>query len=118
MQETGMFHHVHITALSRTSAGMTVITLAICGPRGGMRAVEDISLEEAEKMAARLQAAITAARAGLNTDPADAFIQDVIAQLGDPALALDPSFRRWCGANHGLLTARQTAERWCRWRVA
>jgi hypothetical protein len=83
-----------------------------------MRAVEDISLEEAEKMAARLQAAITAARAGLNTDPADAFIQDVIAQLGDPALALDPSFRRWCGANHGLLTARQTAERWCRWRVA
>jgi hypothetical protein len=113
-----MFHHVHITALSRTPAGMTVITLAICGPRGGMRAVEDISLEEAEKMAARLQAAITAARAGLATDPADAFVQDVIAQLGDPALALDPSFRKWCGANHGLLSAREAAERWCRWRVA
>ncbi|WP_170978369.1 MULTISPECIES: hypothetical protein [Sphingobium] len=49
-----MFHHVHITALSRTPAGMTVITLAICGPRGGMRALEDISIEEAEEMAVRL----------------------------------------------------------------
>tara|TARA_B100000378_G_scaffold268721_1_gene256118 strand:- start:2174 stop:2602 length:429 start_codon:yes stop_codon:yes gene_type:complete len=118
LQETGLFHHVHITALSRTPARMTVITLAICGPHGGMRAVKDISLEEAEKMAARLQAAITAARAGLGTDPADAFVQDVIARLGDPALALDPSFRKWCGANHGLLSAREAAERWCRWGVA
>ncbi|MEZ0498144.1 hypothetical protein [Sphingomonas sp. IW22] len=113
-----MFHHVHITALSRTPAGMTVITLAICGPRGGMRAVEDISIEEAEKMAARLQTAITAAHAGLGKDPADVFIQDVIGQLGDPALAVDPSFRRWCSAHHGLLSARQAAERWCCWHVA
>ncbi|RSU55268.1 hypothetical protein [Sphingobium yanoikuyae] len=113
-----MFHHVHITALSRTPAEMTVITLAICGPRGGMRAVEDISIEEAEKMAVRLQTAITAARAGLCKDPADVFVQDVIGQLGDPALALDPSFRRWCSAHHGLLSARQAAERWCCWHVA
>ncbi|BAK66624.1 hypothetical protein SLG_19490 [Sphingobium sp. SYK-6] len=113
-----MSHHVHITALSQTPAGMTVITLAICGPRGGMRTVEDISIEEAEKMAARLQAAITAARAGLGKDPADAFVQDVVGQLGDPALALDPPFRRWCSAHHGLLSARQAAERWCCWHVS
>lgn len=113
-----MSHHVHITALSRTPAGMTVITLAICGPRGGMRAVEDISIEEAEKIAARLQTAITAARAGLGKDPADVFVQDVIGQLGDPALALDPSFHRWCSAHHGLLSVRQAAERWCCWHVA
>ncbi len=113
-----MFHHVHITALSRTPAGMTVITLAICGPRGGMRAVEDISIEEAEEMAVRLQTAITAARARLCKDPADVFVQDVIGQLGDPALALDPSFRRWCSAHHGLLSARQAAERWCCWHAA
>lgn len=113
-----MSHHVHITALSRTPAGMTVITLAICGPRGGMRAVEDISIDEAEKMAVRLQTAIAAARSATGKNPADIFVQDVVDQLGDPALALDPSFRRWCSANHGLFSARQAAERWCCWHVA
>lgn len=113
-----MPHHVYITALKRTPAGITVITLAICGPSGGMSAAEDISIKEAENMAARLQTAITAARAGLGKSPADIFVQDVIGQLGNPALALNPSFGRWCDAHHGLLSARQAAERWCCWHVA
>ena len=113
-----MSRHVHIDALGRIPSGTTIITLAICGPRGGMRAVEDISIDEAEKMMAQLQAAVADARAGAAIDPVDRFRQDVIDRLGDPALALDPSFRSWCVGNHGLLSPRQAAERWCCWRVA
>ncbi|QNG43555.1 hypothetical protein [Sphingobium yanoikuyae] len=83
-----------------------------------MRAIEPVSIDEVEKIAARLDAAIAAARTAAATDPVDAFMQDVIARLGDPELAYDPSFRTWCAANHGLLSARQTAERWCCWHVA
>lgn len=117
-----MSGHVHINALSRRTAGhpagTNVITLAIRGPRGSVRVIEPISIDEAEKMAAQLLAAIAAARSAMATDPVDAFMQDVIARLGDPQLACDPSFRTWCTAKHGLLSARQTAERWCCWRVA
>ena len=113
-----MSHYVHINALSRSPAGMTVITLAICGPRGGMRAVENISIDEADKMAVQLQNAIAAARSAVVMDSTDAFVQDVVGRLGDPGLALDSFFRTWCTANHGLLSPRQTSERWCRWRVA
>jgi hypothetical protein len=113
-----MSHHVHINTLSRTPAGMTVISLAICGPRGGLCAVEDISIDEADKVAVQLQSAIAAARSAATMDPTDVFVQDVVGRLGDPGLSLDPSFRTWCAANHGLLGARQTAERWCLWRVA
>lgn len=113
-----MFHHVPITALSRTPTGMTVITLAICGPRGGMRAIEDISIDEAEKMVTQLQAAVAHVRAGAAIAPVDRFMQDVIDRLADPGLALDPSFRSWCAGNHGLLSPRQAAERWCCWHVA
>jgi uncharacterized protein with beta-barrel porin domain len=113
-----MSRHVHINALNRHPAGTNVIMLAIRGPHGGMRAIEPVSIDEAEKMTAQLQAAIAAARIAAPTDPVDAFMQDVIARLGDPQLACDPSFRTWCSANHGLLSARQTAERWCCWRVA
>ena len=113
-----MSRHVHIDALGRIPSGTTIITLAICGPRGGMRAVEDISIDEAEKMIAQLQAVVAAARAETAIDPVDCFMQDVIDRLGDPALALDPSFRSWCAGNHGLLGPRQAAERWCCWRVA
>jgi hypothetical protein len=113
-----MSRHVHIDALGRIPSGTTIITLAICGPRGGMRAVEDISIDEAEKMMAQLQAVVAAARAETAINPVDRFTQDVIDQLGDPGLALDPSFRSWCAGNHGLLSPRQAAERWCCWHVA
>lgn len=112
-----MSHHVHINALNRCPDGTNVIMLAIRGPGGGMRAFEPVSIDEAEKMTAQLQAAIAAARTAAATDTVDAFMQDVIARLGNPELACDPSFRTWCAANHGLLTSRQTAERWCCWRV-
>lgn len=113
-----MSRHVHIDALSRIPPGTTIITLAICGPRGGMRAVEDISIDEAEKMMAQLQVAVAAAKAEAAIDPVDCFMQDVVDRVGDPALALDPSFRSWCAGNHGLLSPRQAAERCCCWRVA
>lgn len=45
-----MSRHVHIDALGRMTSGTAIITLAICGLRGGLRAVEDISIDEAEKM--------------------------------------------------------------------
>ncbi|MDE8652163.1 hypothetical protein [Novosphingobium album (ex Liu et al. 2023)] len=57
-----MLHHVHISACGRVAAGAPVITLAICGPRGGMRAIEDITIEEAEGMLDQLTRAIEAAR--------------------------------------------------------
>ncbi len=69
-------------------------------------------------MAVQLQNAIAAARSTATMDPTDVFVQDVVGQPGDPGLSLDPSFRTWCAANHGLLGARQTAERWYLWRVA
>lgn len=113
-----MARHVHIDALGRIPSGSAIITLAICGPRGGMRAIEDISIDEAEKMVTQLQAAVADARAGAAIEPVDRFMQDVIDRLGDPGLALEPSFRSWCAGNHGLLSPRQAAERWCCWRVA
>lgn len=113
-----MSRHVHIDALGRMTSGTAIITLAICGPRGGMRAVEDISIDEAEKMVTQLQAAVAHVRAGAAIAPVDRFMQDVIDRLADPGLALDPSFRTWCADNHGLLSPRQAAERWCCWHVA
>ncbi|SER15169.1 hypothetical protein [Sphingobium sp. YR768] len=113
-----MSRHVHIDALGRMTSGTAIITLAIGGPRGGMRAIEDISIDEAEKLVTQLQAAVADARAGAAIDPVERFMQDVIDRLRDPGLALDPSFRSWCASNHGLLSPRQSAERWCCWHVA
>lgn len=113
-----MYNHVHINALNRCPNGTNAIMLAIRGPGRGMRAFEPVSIDEAEKMTAQLQAAVAAAGTAAAIDPVDAFLQDVIARLGNPELACDPSFRTWCAANHGLLSPRQTAERWCCWHVA
>ncbi|WP_339348698.1 hypothetical protein [uncultured Sphingomonas sp.] len=56
-------------------------------------------------------------RERLAADDTDPFTDAVIAALGDPGLALDHSFRRYCAGCRDLLTVRQAAERWCCWRA-
>lgn len=63
-------------------------------------------------------AQIRAASQDDDIDPADRFMWEVIALLGNPGLAINGAFQQFCLNCHDLLTAHQAAERWCCWAVA